>query len=187
MAKQKPTSRAASRTAAQKKSPARKTAAKSTARKTIKARDRKAKDRKTKARALPTPRRARAKQRIAISHYRDEDFVTNGLRTYAKYRDLGIAEASHGLAQAHVIRLIGPCNPAEVSKLHFHDVEFQMVYVLKGWVKTYMEGQGESLMEQGSAWTQPPRIKHLILDYSDDVELLEVILPAEFKTVELAT
>ena len=104
-----------------------------------------------------------------------------------KYRDLGIADATHGLAQAHVIRLIGPCNPAEVSKLHFHDVEFQMVYVLKGWVKTYMEGQGETLMKEGSAWTQPPRIKHMIMDYSDDVELLEVILPAEFKTVELAT
>jgi mannose-6-phosphate isomerase-like protein (cupin superfamily) len=186
MAKQKPTSRAAARTAAQKKSPARKsvankTGAKSTARKTIKA-----KDRKTKARAQPSAKRAPPKQRIAISHYRDEDFVTNGLRTYARYRDLGIAEASHGLAQAHVIRLIGPCNPAEVSKLHFHDVEFQMVYVLKGWVKTYMEGQGETLMKEGSCWTQPPRIKHLIRDYSDDVELLEVILPAEFKTVELA-
>jgi mannose-6-phosphate isomerase-like protein (cupin superfamily) len=193
MARKKPTSRAATRTAAQKKSPARKsvanktgaskTAAKSTARKTIKA-----KDRKTKARALPAAKpRPRPKQRIAISHHREEDFKADGLRTYAQYRDLGIAEASHGLAQAHVIRLIGPCNPAEVSKLHFHDVEFQMVYVLKGWVKTYMEGQGETLMKEGSAWTQPPRIKHLIMDYSDDVELLEVILPAEFKTVELAT
>ncbi len=98
---------------------------------------------------------------------------------------LGIAAASHGLAQAHVIRLQGPCDPAEVSKLHFHAVDFQMVYVLKGWVKTYMDGQGETLMQEGSAWTQPPKIKHMILDYSDDVELLEVILPAEFKTVEL--
>src|SRR3979409_1153057 len=182
MAKQKPTSRAAAKTAARTKSPARKTAAKSTARKTIKA-----KDRKTKARAMPAAKpRARPKQRIAISHYRDEDFKADGLRAYAQYRDLGIADASNGLAQAHVIRLIGPCNPAEVSKLHFHDVEFQMVYVLKGWVKTYMEGQGETLRKQGSSWTQPPRIKHLIMDYSDDVELLEVILPAEFKTVELA-
>ncbi len=182
----KPTSRAASRIAAQKKSPARKrvastSVAKSTSRKTIKA-----KDRKTKARAVPAAKRVRPKQRIAISHHRDEDFKADGLRAYAQYRDLGFAEASHGLAQAHVIRLIGPCNPAEVSKLHFHDVEFQMVYVLKGWVKTYMEGQGETLMKEGSAWTQPPRIKHLILDYSDDVELLEVILPAEFRTVELA-
>jgi mannose-6-phosphate isomerase-like protein (cupin superfamily) len=178
MAKQKPTSRAAARSAAQKKSPARKPAAKSSARKSIAAKARKSKPQ-------PKPAARRAKQRIAISHYRDEDFVPNGLRTYAHYRDLGVATASQGLAQAHVIRLIGPCNPAEVSKLHFHDVEFQMVYVLKGWVKTWMEGHGETLMKEGSAWTQPPRIKHLIIDYSDDVELLEVILPAEFKTVEL--
>src|ERR1700716_3367504 len=187
----KPTSQAAARSAAQKKSPARKTAAKSTARKHITTKDRRTDrttDRKTRARGLPAAKpRARPKQRIAISHYRDEDFKADGLRAYAHYRDLGIAEASHGLAQAHVIRLIGPCNPAQVSKLHFHDVEFQMVYVLKGWVKTYMEGQGETLMKAGSAWTQPPRIRHLIMDYSDDVELLEVILPAEFKTVELAS
>ena len=186
MTKRKPTSRAAGRTAAQKKSPARKSVTKSTVRKTIGVEDRKVKDRKTKGRARPPAKVARPRQRIAISHYRDEDFKADGLRAYAKYRDLGIAEASHGLARAHVIRLIGPCNPAEVSKLHFHNVEFQMVYVLKGWVKTYMEGQGETLMKQGSCWTQPPRIKHLVMDYSDDVELLEIILPAEFKTVELS-
>jgi mannose-6-phosphate isomerase-like protein (cupin superfamily) len=182
MAKQKKaTSRAAAKTAVKKKWTGHKAATKTSARKTI----------KSKARApaaKPKPAStARPKQRIAISHHRDEDFKADGLRAYAQYRDLGIAAASHGLAQAHVIRLIGPCNPAEVSKLHYHDVEFQMVYVLKGWVKTYLEGQGETLMKEGSAWTQPPRIKHLILDYSDDVELLEVILPAEFKTVELAT
>jgi uncharacterized cupin superfamily protein len=173
----KPTARAAAKTAAQKKSPPRKAAAKTTARKQL----------KSKGKAALPAKRARPRQRIAISHHREEDFKADGLRAYAHYRDLGIGDASHGLAQAHVIRLIGPCNPAEVSKLHFHDVDFQMVYVLKGWVKTYMEGQGETLMQQGSAWTQPPRIKHLILDYSDDVELLEVILPAEFKTVELAS
>src|ERR1700736_710214 len=173
--KKKPASRAAAKTGAQKKSPARKAAAKSVARKKIKSRGR------TSAPA----KQARPRQRVAVSHHREEDFKADGLRTYAKYRDLGIADATHGLAQAHVIRFVGPCNPAEVSKLHYHDVEFQMVYVLKGWVKTYMEGQGETLMKQGSAWTQPPRIKHLIMDYSDDVELLEVILPAEFKTVEL--
>jgi mannose-6-phosphate isomerase-like protein (cupin superfamily) len=180
MAKQKPKSRAASRTTQQKKSPARKPAGKraatSAARKKLAA----------KGRVQPPFRRPRAKQHIAVSHYRDADFKANGPRAYAQYRDLGVAEASHGLARAHVIRLIGPCNPDEVSKLHFHDVDFQMVYVLKGWVKTYFEGQGEILMKEGSSWTQPPRIRHLIMDYSDDVELLEIILPADFKTVELA-
>ena len=193
MARKKPTSRAARRGAARKKSPARKTAGKvvskiagRSASKTV-AKSSARKKLKSKARTVLAAKRARPKQRIAISHYRDEDFKADGLRAYAKYRDLGVAAASNGVAQAHVIRLIGPCNPAEVSKLHFHDVEFQMVYVLKGWVKTYLEGQGETLMQAGTSWTQPPRIKHLIMDYSDDVELLEVILPAEFKTVELAT
>jgi mannose-6-phosphate isomerase-like protein (cupin superfamily) len=167
-------SRSASQAAVKKRSGA-KAATRSSARKAV----------KPKARTATSKKPARPKQRIAISHHREEDFKADGLRTYAKYRDLGIAAASHGLAQAHVIRLQGPCNPDEVSKLHFHDVEFQMVYVLKGWVKTYMDGEGETLMKEGSAWTQPPKIKHMILDYSDDVELLEVILPAEFKTVEL--
>jgi len=193
MAKRKPSSRVA----AKKKSPPRRSVAKTaskTASKTatkialkIAPKSTARKKLKSKARAVPAAKRARPKQRIAISHYRDEDFKADGLRSYAHYRDLGVADASRGLAQAHVIRLIGPCNPAEVSKLHFHDVEFQMIYVLKGWVKTYLEGPGETLMEEGSAWTQPPRVKHLILDYSDNAELLEVILPAEFKTIELAS
>jgi uncharacterized cupin superfamily protein len=181
MARQKPTSRSARRIAAQKKSAAPKAGAKSAARKTVRT-----KDRTPEAPTPPAAGRARTKQRIAISHHREEDFKADGLRAYAQYRDLGIAAATNGLAQAHVIRLIGPCNPAEVSKLHFHNVEFQMVYVLKGWIKFYIEGQGETLMKEGGAWTQPPRIKHMVMDYSDDVELLEVILPAEFKTVELA-
>jgi hypothetical protein len=171
----KPAARAAAKTTAQKKSPARKTA-KSTARRKL----------KSKGRAPAATKPARPKQRVAISHHNDEDFRADGLRAYAKYRDLGIADATHGLARAHVIRLIGPCNPDEVSKLHYHDVEFQMVYVLKGWVKTYMEGVGETTFQIGSAWTQPPKIRHLIMDYSDDVELLEVILPADFETKELA-
>jgi uncharacterized cupin superfamily protein len=194
MAKQKAASRTAAQTAVKKKWAGHKAAAKSSARKTVKSKARglpavkpKAANKTAAKTAKAVKPKARLKQRIAISHHREEDFKADGLRTYAQYRDLGISQASHGLAQAHVIRLIGPCNPAEVSKLHYHDVEFQMVYVLKGWVKTYMEGQGETLMKQGSAWTQPPRIKHLIMDYSDDVELLEVILPAEFKTVELSS
>ena len=178
----KTTSKTKSRSAAQsavKKRSGAKAATRSSARKAVKA-----KARTTTAHAS-VKKPARPRQRIAISHHREEDFKADGLRAYAKYRDLGIAAASHGLAQAHVIRLQGPCDPTEVSKLHFHDVEFQMVYVLKGWVKTYMDGQGETMMKEGSAWTQPPKIKHMILDYSDDVELLEVILPAEFRTVEL--
>ena len=128
---------------------------------------------------------ARPKQRFNVSHFRPEDFRTDGLRSYAKYRDLGMSKATNGLLQAHVIRLIAPCDPAVVSKRHYHDVDVQMIYVLKGWIRSEFEGQGEVTMREGTAWLQPPRIKHTVLDYSDDCELLEIILPAEFDTVEL--
>ncbi|MBN8979203.1 MAG: cupin domain-containing protein [Rhizobiales bacterium] len=145
-----------------------------------------AKARAPRARTAPVAdvQPSRPPQRVAVSHYNNADFES-GLRTYAQYRDLGIVDATHGMVRAHVLRFVEPCDPAVVSKLHFHDTQFQMVYVLKGWVKTELEGEGEVTMRQGSAWTQPPHIKHKINDYSEDAELLEVILPADFETVEL--
>src|SRR6195256_2521537 len=127
---------------------------------------------------------ARPKQRFVVSHHREEDFET-GLRAYAQYRDLGIAKATRGMVRAHVIRFVPPCDPKEVSKRHYHAVDFQMVYVLKGWIKTEIDGQGEILMRAGRAWIQRPRVEHVVLDYSGDCEVLEVILPADFETVEL--
>jgi hypothetical protein len=143
----------------------------------------------TKQRAVPKPTsrtrtQSKARQRFVVSHHREEDFK-GGLRGYAKYRDLGINEATNGMVRAHVIRFIPPCRPEEVSKRHYHDVDFQMVYVLKGWIKTELDGEGAIVMRAGSAWIQPPRIEHVVLDYSDDCEVLEVILPADFATVEL--
>ena len=127
---------------------------------------------------------ADTEQSVAISHYRNEDFES-GLRSYAQYRDLGMVEATSGMVRAHVLRFTEPCDPKVVSKLHFHNTQFQMVYVLQGWVKTVLGDRGEITMRQGSSWTQPPGIRHVINDYSDDCELLEVIMPAEFETVEV--
>jgi cupin domain len=124
-------------------------------------------------------------QAFNVSHLREEDFKAQGLRRYAKYRDLGMSAATSGMVQAHVIRFVPPCRPEEVSKLHFHDVELQMIYVLKGWIKTELDGQGAITMQQGSCWLQPPKIQHKVLDYSDDCEVLEIVLPADFDTVEL--
>jgi len=128
--------------------------------------------------------KSRARQTFIASHHRPDAFE-QGLRRYAQYRDLGIAGATGGMVRAHVIKMIPPCDPAEVSKRHFHDVEFQMVYVLKGWIKGEYQGAGVVTMREGSCWLQPPKIKHSVLDYSDDCELLEIIMPADFATVEL--
>ncbi len=144
-----------------------------------------------RARAAAPPRRkvaaARLKaiQRFAVSHLNEADFKADGLRSYALYRDLGLAGASGGMCQAHVIRFLSPCTD-EVRKQHSHEVDLQLIYVLKGWVKNQFEGEGVQMMSAGSCWLQPPGIKHTVLDYSADAEVLEIIVPADFRTVELA-
>lgn len=131
-----------------------------------------------------TTAKARLKQKFTVSHHRDEDF-DQGLRTYSAYRDLGIAPATGGMVQAHVIRMTKPFSADEVAIPHYHDVEFQMVFVLKGWFSSEFEGQGVHTFHAGSCWIQPPKIKHTVMGYSDDCELLEIVLPADFKTVTL--
>ena len=121
-----------------------------------------------------------ARQTYTASHAGLDDFAP-GLRPYARYRDLGIASATQGAAVAHVIRFIPPCTD-EVREWHTHAVEFQMVYVLKGWIVAEMEGRAPEKMSAGSAWLQPPNIKHRVVDYSGDCEVLEVVLPASFET-----
>ncbi len=122
------------------------------------------------------------KQLYTISHAREEDF-DQGLRPYSAYRDLGLAPATGGKVQAHVIRMTKPFDRDKVAIPHYHDVEFQMVYVLKGWFSSQFEGHGTHTFRAGSCWIQPPKIKHTVMGYSDDCELLEIILPAEFETV----
>jgi uncharacterized RmlC-like cupin family protein len=148
-----------------------------------------------RARTVAAPRKApsaaAAKPKInppqsfTVSHLNQDDFKADGLRTYAQYRDLGIALATSGLCQAHVIRFTPPCTD-EVRKRHVHTVDLQLVYVLQGWMKNEFEGHGEQMMSAGSCWLQPSGIRHTVLDYSADCEVLEIIVPADFKTEETA-
>ena len=130
-----------------------------------------------------TAAKSKARQRFSVKHERAEDFDA-GLRSYAKYRDLDLAKATTGMVQAHVIQMVPPCDPKVVSKWHYHDVNLQFIYVLNGWIKNEFKGQGVHTMKKGTCWLQPPKIKHRVLDYSPDCELLEVVLHADFETVE---
>ena len=125
------------------------------------------------------------KQAFHVSHLREEEFRNDGFHSYVLTRDLGFAQATGGMVQAHVNRRARPFDAAEVSHPHFHDTRFQMVYVLKGWVRSEFEGQGVLEMREGSCWIQPPGIKHNVLGFSDDLEILEVIMPAQYVTVNL--
>jgi quercetin dioxygenase-like cupin family protein len=118
--------------------------------------------------------------KFSVAHERDAQW-DRGLRAFFEYRDLGIKEATAGRVVAHVIRAV-PGTHAQ-PLLHHHVVDFQMVYVLKGWVKFRYEGVGEVTLTAGSCVHQPPGIRHIEIEHSDDVEMLEIVMPAEFQTV----
>ena len=121
-------------------------------------------------------------QAFTISHADGSPFEGAGLRAFFEYRQLGIAAATGGRYGAHVIRAV----PGEESPgaWHTHDLDFQMVYVTKGWVVFEYEGQGEHLLRAGSCVLQPPGIRHREVRHSDDMELIEITSPAEFPTHE---
>lgn len=116
-------------------------------------------------------------------HAKDAVFESQGLRACFEYRDLGIAGATGGRVGAHVIR----AKPGEAGfGWHRHVLEFQMYYVLKGWIRFNYDGVGEVLAEAGSCVHQPPGIRHAEIAHSPDLELIEITLPANFETEDVA-
>jgi quercetin dioxygenase-like cupin family protein len=119
--------------------------------------------------------------KFSISHADASEFRDDGLRPFFQYRDLGIRDATNGAVLAHVIRA-KPGMQLHPER-HHHEIQFQMVYVLKGWVKFHYEGVGELMLKAGSCVHQPPGIRHTELAHSDDLELIEIVMPADFQTV----
>src|SRR4051794_40454040 len=123
-----------------------------------------------------------ASKDFVASHAKDAVFV-RGLRPFFDYCDLGIRKATDGRVVAHVIRAI---DGADFSgKPHLHETTFQMVYVLKGWIEFEYEGHGKVRLEAGSCVYQPPSIRHREIAHSDDVEMLEIVMPSGFQTEEV--
>ncbi|MEO9572708.1 MAG: cupin domain-containing protein [Tateyamaria sp.] len=121
-------------------------------------------------------------QAFTIAHADSGTFEGAGLRPFFEYRQLGIKEATSGNYGAHVIRAVpGMESP---GTWHSHDLDFQMVYVTKGWVVFEYEGQGENILRSGSCVLQPPGIVHREVRHSDDMELIEITSPADFTTRE---
>ncbi len=108
-----------------------------------------------------------------------------GLRSFFEYRDLGIRAATDGQFVAHIIRAVDGADFA--AQPHLHETQFQFVYILKGWIEFEYEGQGAVKLLAGSSVHQPPGIRHRELGHSKDLELLEIVMPAEFETKEIET
>ena len=125
-----------------------------------------------------------AKQLFSVSRAKDAVYKT-GMRSFREDRDLGIAGATHGQFRAHGIRSKkdGPgAHDRHTTGPHQHRCDFQMFYVLKGWMRFVYEGQGEHTFHAGDCVLQPAGIVHNELECSDDVEILEIYSPAVHET-----
>jgi quercetin dioxygenase-like cupin family protein len=127
-----------------------------------------------------------AAMQFAVSLARDAKFES-GLRPFLEYRELGIKDATHGKFKAQVIRVKKGEDHTSLhtTGLHQHRVDFQMIFILKGWIKFTYEGHGEHTFGPGDCCLQPPGIVHNELDCSDDLELLEILSPADYETAAL--
>ncbi len=115
-----------------------------------------------------------------VNHVGPDSFKKDGLRPFFEYRPLGLKELTGGKVGAHVIRAVPGQHPD--APRHSHALEFQFVYVLKGWAIFEYEGYGQHKLVAGSTVYQPPGVKHKEIDHSDDLELIEITMPADFET-----
>jgi len=127
---------------------------------------------------------AHALSSLALSTARDATFSREGLRADVEYRDLGLAAATAGRIGAKHVRAIAPL-PAPTG-WHWQDLTGHFVYVLKGWIRFRFAGiAGEVTVEAGGALSQPAGVAHNVVARSDDMELIEINMPAVFGVWDL--
>lgn len=139
----------------------------------------------------PTPRfsgplpLAQAHSLLALAEYADAAFTRDGPRADVEYRDLGLAAATGGRIGAKHIRALQPFD--RETGWHWHDMTGHIVYVLRGWITFRYAGQaGDVVVHAGGCLSQPAGVAHNVIARSDDLELIEINMPAEYGTWDLA-
>jgi quercetin dioxygenase-like cupin family protein len=122
---------------------------------------------------------ARPKHKLTISKKASSPYV-KGRRTFFRYRDLGVADATGGTMRAQVMEAI--TGMTEPTGWHVHHCEAQFVYVLKGWVELEFEDGTRERLETGDSVMIPGEMKHNEISTSDDVEILELSIPGPMGT-----
>ena len=128
------------------------------------------------------------KQSLLVTHLENTRFeplqANNGApRPQFLYRQLGVDKATGGAYDAHVIKGAPGSKPPIAEHKHT-ELDFLFVYVLKGWVKFHYVGHGEHTLKAGDCHVIPPGLSHTVAGWSEDVELLELTSPGEYKTID---
>ena len=106
----------------------------------------------------------------------------HGYRDWLKIRDPGLNAATQGEYNAWVTR----ANDLGGSTgRHYHNYDFQIMYVTRGWVKMLYEGEGEFILNAGDFVYHPPGRVHDFMEYSEAIEIFELASPAEHSCVDV--
>ena len=101
-------------------------------------------------------------------------------RAGMQYRDLVPSRLGGAMIASH-IRI--PDGGPVPDMVHFHEVGFQLIFCVKGWVDVVYEDQGGPIrLTAGDCFIQPPEIRHRVLEASDGIEVIEIGVPAEHIT-----
>ena len=96
------------------------------------------------------------------------------------YRDLIPSRLGGSIIASH-IRI--PDGGPVPDMVHYHTVGFQLIFCYRGWVDLVYEDQGEPFrLYAGNCVIQPPEIRHRVLFASDNIEVIEIGVPAEHVT-----
>jgi quercetin dioxygenase-like cupin family protein len=112
----------------------------------------------------------------------DSEWRSDGLRDFFLYKDLGVEAATGGRVVAQLVKANHA--PELGTGWHRHEADFHIVIMTKGWAK-FMYGEQETLVAAGDCVHQRPGIVHYLFDYSPDMEYLEIVGPADFKTTDM--
>lgn len=124
---------------------------------------------------------AEALSSLALSEPAEGAFRREGLRADAEYRDLGLAAATGGRIGAKHIRAIRPMDGP--TGWHWHDMTGHFVYVLRGWITFRFAGVADPVtVRVGGCLSQPAGVAHNVIARADDLELIEINMPAVYAT-----
>lgn len=131
------------------------------------------------AEANPELRVPATQHTFAVRRLVDSDSWIIG-RAGMQYRDL-IPNRLGGSIIASHIRI--PDGGPVPDMVHYHTVGFQLIFCYRGWVKLVYEDQGPPfILSAGDCVIQPPEIRHRVLEASDNLQVIEIGVPAEHIT-----
>lgn len=124
--------------------------------------------------ALPKPQYSLLVQKL------QKDTAWGIGRAGMHYRDL-LPDRLGGAMIASHIRI--PEGGPVADMVHYHTIGFQLIFCYKGWVKVVYEDQGSPFyLKAGDCVIQPPEIRHRVLESSENLEVIEIGVPAEHMT-----